>query len=924
MKGLIKWWHFSDFHIGRDILAQEKMFSHITALVTSYRSAGKHPDFIFITGDISNSGKDVEFQSFEKFIFQLYDSLAGLETKILAVPGNHDLDRHQAQPTIKHGLLDKFPKALDPNDDGRKLREHLFPRFSGYTKADIPELGGKWIDSAAGFAFKIELVTDIRVGVVGLNTAWLSENDRDRNELTPGFRIVERALDAIAACDLKIVLGHHPLGWLIDSEAQKISSVLSKAKAIYLHGHLHDNSASINLDAGRQLVAIQAGSAFQLRDNLHTNRVLWGEYNHALQTIDLIPHEWNELLSEWKIDSNAFPNEFQKGTDSIWTIPRQLPPKPISTPAPPQMPTLIGWQHLTSDELRKRSTPLPTKEEILQFYDGRIPDWRIIASPDVPKRKIARRIIDDLSQSPEPKITRIILISGPGGEGKSTVFLQAIHGLVTAQASHETLWHANTETPLIATHLASLPRTGKRWLIATDDADLIAQDIFELAKLLKAANRDDFDFLITCRDSDWLASKADTLPWNSCSQFTERKLRGLEIDDARLVVNAWAEYGEKGLGNLHRIPHETAAHKLVEEAHREAASDEGAFLGAMLRLRKGSEMDSHVKSLLERLAARKISKESTATLLDAFIYIAAIHATGLKILSPVILSRMLDIEPSDVRKKVMRPLGEEAAATMAGDHLMTRHRAIAEAAVKLAPDLYGYELGEIYTEACTIAEQAFGDGQFVPDLGDWRYRMPTHFFDKGEALLAVRIAKALSANSPLDPFLIVNCSKLYRRCSQPEFSLKLFAETSPRITKIRALYTEWGAAQMACDNDALSAVLIGISLSDQSAMSWPDRRDIELSLPILDACFNNLSDRFAGNDFASAVRAVTQLRELATNSNYTGPPSDSLVDLVERGVHLAHERIESELPDWVPQTSSLKFENLKGLFRSISQLNLSK
>jgi len=83
-----------------------------------------------------------------------------------------------------------------------------------------------WLQSKAGsYSFEIN-IRGCGVGVVGVNTAWLCKDDHDRHRLTPGIHLLDDALAEIKNSRLKIVLGHHPLDWLEDDQAQQLRVLL--------------------------------------------------------------------------------------------------------------------------------------------------------------------------------------------------------------------------------------------------------------------------------------------------------------------------------------------------------------------------------------------------------------------------------------------------------------------------------------------------------------------------------------------------------------------------------------------------------------------------------------------------------------------------------------------------------------------------
>lgn len=88
----MRWLHCSDFHIGKDRTAQERLLDKIVEHVAARVSEGFIPDLVFITGDLANRGINAEYNTLRKdFVEPLKEALGGSAWpgRILAVPGNN-------------------------------------------------------------------------------------------------------------------------------------------------------------------------------------------------------------------------------------------------------------------------------------------------------------------------------------------------------------------------------------------------------------------------------------------------------------------------------------------------------------------------------------------------------------------------------------------------------------------------------------------------------------------------------------------------------------------------------------------------------------------------------------------------------------------------------------------------------------------
>ena len=62
----IRWLHLSDFHVGMDDYAQRKLFAEIIREIRSRIDGGEGPDFVFVTGDLANTGVEGQYANFFK------------------------------------------------------------------------------------------------------------------------------------------------------------------------------------------------------------------------------------------------------------------------------------------------------------------------------------------------------------------------------------------------------------------------------------------------------------------------------------------------------------------------------------------------------------------------------------------------------------------------------------------------------------------------------------------------------------------------------------------------------------------------------------------------------------------------------------------------------------------------------------------
>ncbi len=829
------WLHISDIHAGKDVIGQAAQYKYVLQILEKRLSTDNGPDLVFISGDIANAGLSTEYEQLNDQFFVPLRKLLN-STPILMVPGNHDLD-HRAVPFIfRDTIMRKSKCFFDPDENGRKARGELAPRFAAYVegdRCDFPEIDGHhWLRSSRGVGAFVADIRGNKIGVLGLNTAWLSEidvpncgRDCDRNQITPGKVLIEPALDELSDCLIKVVLGHHPLSWFSEGEASPIRALFAKHNVIYLHGHLHKTSSSQDEGAGFNFRTFQAGAVFQAReDERWVNRIVWSEIDFANQVVVVQPYHWSRDYQDWVIDGNAFPPRFKVSNMDVWsfalTDSAQLSSGSTSDP-------LRGWTLFDSDYVARE---VPADDAtVLKFFDGRIPTLGLAVHSKIPRRDIVQEIVGDVESAPcgQSSVTAIL---GAAGEGKSTVLLQTVVALSQLGSSWNILYLTgevgDDPKPLVDVLLVR----GGNWLLACDDAELVAEYVLEATKYLRRKGDGTVHFLVAARDTDWngqpslqdrRSNYSRVFEAELNSRYRVKLLRGISKQDARVIVEAWSAFGDEGLGQLKQVPVAQAASQLEETAKQEAARErtDGSFFGALLRLRTGSDLKGHVLHLLQRLELRPVRSTQKAsgnrTLLDAVALIACMHSENCFSLTREVLAAALGCEPTEVRANVIIPLGEEAAVDSGGEHsiVLIRHRAVAEAIVDVLQGHWGTDIDDYFEDLVIAVESLYQRGEYIPHFNQWR-RMASLFVGQGKINRAIRIARAQVRESARDLHCLLSLANVYVAIDQPAHAKSALVASSEYVMVNRIGVLAVGNVFNKSHSFAESIVLLFFALSD--------------------------------------------------------------------------------------------------------------
>jgi len=313
-RDIIRWLHLSDFHVGKDDYGEKTLFKHVLDHVSQKKKDGFTPDLIFITGDVAYNGADGQYKAFESKFLQLFYKIIGKEKQACTffVPGNHDINREIYKHLNRVSICKMGSRFFDPTVQGFSERQQVLPRFEAYI--NNPYLTPKgWINSEAGCYAKSIEVRGTFLGILGINTAWLSLNAKDRHKLSPGINLIQEGFEKLQNCNHKIILGHHPIDWFRDEQISEIKTILGNHNALYLHGHLHKVRANLE---GEGFLCIQSGAAFVPRKKgKWVNGLLWAELDLSRFVLRLQPRQWNPDNNDWAYGIDLPVKRKVEGTD---------------------------------------------------------------------------------------------------------------------------------------------------------------------------------------------------------------------------------------------------------------------------------------------------------------------------------------------------------------------------------------------------------------------------------------------------------------------------------------------------------------------------------------------------------------------------------------------------------------------------------
>lgn len=326
----ITWLHLSDLCLAgsppgsyqQDALLQELLRD----LDNLARKDSLQPDFVAITGDIALHGTASEYQVAAEFFDRLLNATNLPRDRLFVVPGNHDVDRSAVKMPIRDLLKDRATVDDLLRDDLSRAaflgRLHNYRDFVNHYFGDHMRF-----DEHAYFYTGTIIVAERHIAILGLNTAWTSQDANDKGQLILGERQVHSALESTKAAHLRLALLHHPLEWLRDFDQYEVAPLLLKGCDFILHGHVHQIGLQSTVSPESSAIAIGAGGIGGERSRV-SNTYNMVQLDLATGRGEIILRAFSNRQHEWTSDTVTY-RDAPRGSYQF-VLPRRLLSKRIS------------------------------------------------------------------------------------------------------------------------------------------------------------------------------------------------------------------------------------------------------------------------------------------------------------------------------------------------------------------------------------------------------------------------------------------------------------------------------------------------------------------------------------------------------------------------------------------------------------------
>ncbi len=425
--------HISDFHIKADeSFDRSVVLGPLIKRVCEDLDSGIRPELVIVTGDIAFSGRADEYKLAKAFLDQLLNKLKLPSERLFIVPGNHDIDRTRYRPKDVPSYDDMSELNIELENEG--FRNDLFKGMNDYF--NFAQNNYMHLKSRHGrlvpFAITYRTEAGKKIGLIGLNSAWMCRKSPDREEIAIGEYQLRKAIEEIQPegnHDLIIYAFHHPLEWLWP-EDMKICRAEFKNDSIILSGHIHDAEGGYVKDMnGKSLYQFYAGAAYA-KSTFHSNRFQYVTVDFENNDITIDFRKFVRGESKWCLDG-------EKGKDgTAWFSRVEWGSKTFGAGSDRGRETsflleipnayrdhlIENCGYMDIDKLREKTdvTQVGLPEIFTPLYaypPGRAETKRAIPIPEDLMRKEEKAVdIEDLVASSE-----YLLIEGHAGSGKTTL-----------------------------------------------------------------------------------------------------------------------------------------------------------------------------------------------------------------------------------------------------------------------------------------------------------------------------------------------------------------------------------------------------------------------------------------------------------------------------------------------------------------------
>ena len=270
----IVWLHLSDLHLcepktGWD--AHRVLDPLIKDLRHMEKEHGLLPQLIFFTGDAAfgNFGSEPgstlpeQYQGIETLLSGVRKAFTVEihKANLFLVPGNHDVDRNEATEPLTTWIEQQTnpEKITELIKSGNKQWKQFMERLTFYRQFLQDHHYTHLLNDPERLIYaEAREINGVKIGVGGFNSAWNCCRDNEKGKLWLGGNwqngtIVRKLKEQNA--DINLALIHHPPGWFVEQEDNRMRIQMERDFDFFLHGHEHQGWVNASTDGHIRIAA---------------------------------------------------------------------------------------------------------------------------------------------------------------------------------------------------------------------------------------------------------------------------------------------------------------------------------------------------------------------------------------------------------------------------------------------------------------------------------------------------------------------------------------------------------------------------------------------------------------------------------------------------------------------------------------------
>jgi hypothetical protein len=190
--------HISDLHVkSGEEFDRSVVLEPLIDRVEQDMASGIQPEIVVVTGDVAFSGKEADYEKAKGLFDKLLARMKLSHDRLFIVPGNHDVDRKRYRksdvPNYKNMTAlneeleneEYLSDLLKDMNDYFTFMETSYPHLKSHANRLIPFVQA--FDAGCGK----------RIGLVGLNSAWMCRKSPDEREIAIGEYQVKNAIEEL-------------------------------------------------------------------------------------------------------------------------------------------------------------------------------------------------------------------------------------------------------------------------------------------------------------------------------------------------------------------------------------------------------------------------------------------------------------------------------------------------------------------------------------------------------------------------------------------------------------------------------------------------------------------------------------------------------------------------------------------------------